>query len=145
MKKFMPAAAAMLMALTGCGTTQQSLKDAELVPPARRLAFSGQATGGAGTLVVARDKGFPSGKCFTAFYINNVLAARFAVGEAAAFVVPAGEVTLRYAADPEGRGLCTGESGSTVIRETVLRPGEQKQFRLMISGEGVFDIQRAAP
>ena len=57
----------------------------------------------------------------------------------------AGELKLRLRAgrDPGGKGLCGMRQGERTQRETRLKPGELKYFRLSIDANGKPDIQRS--
>ena len=57
----------------------------------------------------------------------------------------AGELKLRLCAgrDPEGKGLCGIRQGEWTQRETTLKPGDLRYFRLSIDANGKPDIQRS--
>lgn len=134
-----------LLTLAGCATTPVSPSSALPAPAERLLAFQEAAPSPSGTLVVTRDKGFGGGGCYYSFYINDVLAARLATSETAKFNVAAGELVLRSGRDPQGRALCGTLQDEWTQRETILRDGETKYFRLSIDANGKTDIQRADP
>jgi hypothetical protein len=62
--------------------------------------------------------------------------------EVAKFCLEPGEVLLRVGRDPQGKGLCAIGQNQWIQRETVLKPGEQKTFRMTTGHFGVFDIIR---
>ncbi len=135
---------ALLLALLlgGCATTPVPISKAKQAPPDRVLAF--QISGGdkTATVTVIRDEGYTGSACYFAVYINQVLAARLDVAEFAQFYVEPGEILLRAGGDPQGIGLCAFASDMWTQRETFLKPGEQKSFRLSFDTSGKFDIQR---
>jgi hypothetical protein len=55
---------------------------------------------------------------------------------------PKCELVLR--SDFGGRGLC-GLNADSTQRETILRPGETKHFRLSVEANGNPEVQRAPP
>lgn len=136
-------AAALVCALLagGCATTQLPPADAGAVP-ADRLLLKPAASADA-TIVVVRDSGFLGKGCMFGLYVNRQLAARFEAGEKATFKVPAGEVLLSVGRDPMGQALCSpGVDPTLVTRETMLKPGETKHFRLALT-QGGPDIMRS--
>lgn len=142
MRKIIPLAAAILLA--GCATTPIPASSAKAVTADRLIAYQEPTSATDATLVVTRDVGHIGSYCYSGFTINGKLAARFAVGETARFHVPSGELLLRTGTDPEGRGACNiGKDSHWTQRETFLRPGETKSFRLSLSADGVPDVQRA--
>lgn len=135
-------AVATLSALAGCATRPTDLSRAVPVPAERVLYTAPQSATNTAKLVVARDDGFIGGGCFTAFFLNGQLAARFDLGEVATFTVPAGEALLGAGRDPQGKGLCAFDRDNKRQRETILRPGETKSFRLSMDADGEMDISR---
>jgi len=131
--------------LFGCATTPMSASQATPVASDRVLAFQESSSAASGTLIVTRDQGFLGGGCYYGFFINDILAARFDVAETAKFQVQPGELVLRSGRDPEGRALCGAGQQEWTQRETILRDGETKYFRLSIDANGKTDIQRADP
>lgn len=131
-------------ALAGCASvsTPTARGDAVKAPAERVLAFQDRNVPNAGTIVVTRDSGLVSGACYYAVAINGVLAARLDVAETVTFHVSAGEVLMRSSFDPLGKGLCTPLNMISTQRETVLKQGEVKSFRLVVDINGNSDIQR---
>ena len=137
--------AVMATVLAGCATTPVPPATAKQAPPERVLAFQARLTGPEGTLVVIRDAGFIGGGCYYAVSINGTTAARLDVGERSSFFVTPGEVLLRAGRDPHGKALCSLGQDDWTQRETVVKDGETKYFRLSIDANGKTDIQRAEP
>ena len=131
--------------LVGCATTPVSPSVAKRVPGERVLAFQEETQERTATVVVTRDKGFVASACYYSFLLNGTHAARFDVGETARFRVAPGEILLRAGRDLMGQGLCGLGKDHWTQRETVLRPGETKWFRLSIDANGEADVQRADP
>lgn len=133
---------ALLFLISGCATTPMPLEDAKQIPAERVLAFQTSDDMKTATLTVIRDKGFVGSGCYTALWINQILAARLGTKEVAKFFVEPGELLLRAGRDPQGKGLCAIGQDWWVQRETILRLGEQKSFRLTIGVDGEYDIIR---
>lgn len=129
--------------ITGCATTPVPASQATVVPNDRLVAFQERTTTTSSTLIVTRDEGLIGSGCFYSFLIDGVVAARFATSETARFYVAPGEHRLRVGRDLEGRGLCGTDRDAWTQRETLLRAGEQKSFRLSIDANGATDIQRS--
>jgi hypothetical protein len=143
MKKILLAAALASLFLAGCATTPVPASEAKPADQSRVLAYQ-EDSESAGTLTIVRDSGFlTAGGCYYAVFINQVLAARLDTGEKASFKVPAGDVTLKASRDPQGKGLCSLDQSTWMQRETSLKPGERKAFRLYIDGAGRPDLARA--
>jgi hypothetical protein len=134
-----------MLALSGCATTPVSPATASRVPAERLFAFQDASPSSSATIVLTRDSGFLGSGCFASLTINGVHAARFDVGETARFHVPPGEVLLRNGVDQAGRGLCGVGKDHWTQRETVVRAGETKYFRLSLDASGKPDVQRSDP
>jgi hypothetical protein len=131
-------------ALAGCVTNQTqevSVMMSVPTPDDRVMAFKSPADGPA-TLTVIRDRGFIGGGCYLAFYVNKTLAARMDPGERVDLAVPAGELLLGVSRDKQGRGLCS-LGGHLIQRETVMKAGERKVFRISTNGDGNYDVFRS--
>lgn len=141
MKKYIPLA--FLLLLNGCASTPVPLNEATQVSADRVIAFQSPDPARSATLTVVRDGGFaPGGGCFRALWVNQVLAARLDTSEVAKFYVEPGELLLRVGRDPQGRGLCAPRQDHWVQRETILKPGEHKAFRITTGDSGQYDIIR---
>ncbi|OUL97895.1 hypothetical protein [Paraburkholderia hospita] len=128
--------------VAGCASEPIPATTAKEAPTSRLLAFQEKSAPNDGKLVVTRDIGFGGSGCFYAVAINGTLAARLDVGETSRFSISPGEVLLRVGRDPQGKGLCAFGKSEWTQRETVLRPGETKFFRLSIDVNGKTDIER---
>jgi len=128
----------------GCASIPVPISEAKQVPPDRILAFQTPTSDKNAVLTMIRDQGMPGSGCYYAVSINGILAARLAPTEFARLYTEPGEILIRYGRDPQGKGLCGSFEGidNWTQRETFLKPGEQKSFRLTIDGEGKTDIQR---
>lgn len=133
------------LVLAGCNSVPVSLNNATHAPADRVLAFQTPPHGPSGTIVVTRDKGFNGSGCYYALSINGTLAARLAPSETATFYLSPGDLLLRSGRDPEGRGLCGTFKNERTERETILKDGEKKYFRLSIDSNGKTDIERTDP
>ncbi len=130
-------------ALSGCATTPTPPSNAAHVPADRLLAFQNKTPKATAVLIATRDQGFIGGGCFVSLTIDGVLAARIDPGETAKFYLQPGEKLLTVGRDALGAPLCSLGKDNFANRETILKPGEEKSFRLMTNTDGQFDIQRA--
>jgi len=128
-------------AFAGCSTTPTSIAEESGLPAERRLLSEGI---GDSAIIVVRDQGFMGAGCYFALYVNGQLAARMAPREMVQFRMPAGEALLGVGRDPQGQGLCSASlDGTLVQRETMLKAGETKRFRVALNASGAPDIMRA--
>ena len=131
-----------LLALSGCASTPVPLSEAIPAPADRVLAFQTPDPGKKAVLTVIRDSWvFGGGGCYYSFWINNQLAARMDNAEVARFYVEPGEIVMKMGRDPEGTLLCRTGQDLWVQRETTLKPGEEKVFRMIMRESS--DIIRA--
>ena len=138
------AVALAVLLVAGCATSPTPLAQAVEVPPARRFPFP-PAGAAAGTVTIVRDGGFTGSGCYLDLHVNRTRVARIAPGERIDVAVSAGEVLLRTGRDPDGSGLCAASSsGDWRQRETQIKPGERKVFRVMMGTSFEVDIVRAA-
>ena len=128
--------------IAGCTTVTKPVPQSDTVqaPTDRLYAYQNRRNSTDATLIITRDQGFG---CYSAFYINDQLAARLDNAETATFYVTPGEILMRYGRDPEGKGLCGSMQGHWSTQETTLDANETKRFRLTIIRGGEFKIQRA--
>jgi hypothetical protein len=129
----------------GCATTPIAPTVAKPAPHERIFAFQQKTPSTTSTLIVTRDEGFRESGCYCSLVINDTLAARLDVGETSRFFLDPGEIRLRVLRDSQGRGLCGGSQMYWTQRETNLRPGEIKYFRLLIDAKRSADIQPSEP
>ncbi len=131
-----------LAALTAGCSTVAVVPNAAMDVPAERLVRPSQT--GDARLTVVRDEGFLGKACYYALYVNRELTARMATSERVSLAVPSGEVLLGVGRDPQGAGLCSPVADTTrVQRETLLKPGEHKFYRLVIQRDGGVDLMRS--
>jgi hypothetical protein len=130
--------------VSGCATTPVARGLARPVAADRLLAFNETPATPFGTLVVTRDKGFAGAACYVGLTIDGVFSACLDTAETAVFRVPAGDVLLRTEFDLRGKGPCRRENhGPATQRESSIRAGEIKRFRISIEATGTTDIRRA--
>lgn len=131
--------------IVGCATTPIAPTVAKPAPNERIFAFQQKTPSTTSTLIVTRDEGFRESGCYCSLVINDTLAARLDVGETSRFFLDPGEIRLRVLRDSQGKGLCGGSQMYWTQRETNLRPGEIKYFRLLIDAKRSADIQPSEP
>jgi hypothetical protein len=129
--------------LGGCATTPVAVKDAKPISADRLLAYQTGSADKTATLTVIRDEGSIGSACYYGFWINKQLAARVDVAEVAKFYVEPGELLLRIGRDPQGNGLCGVDLENWTQRETIMKAGMNKTFRMTIDANGKLDLMRA--
>jgi hypothetical protein len=143
MRTHMIAGAIVAATLAACATSPVPPAQAADVPADRRVSMP-PADGPAGAVLVVRDGGFLGSGCYMDLHVNRVRVARMGPGERIEVPVPAGEVLLRVGRDPAGTGLCAAHSeGQWKQRETAVKAGERKTFRLLMDSSMEVDIVRA--
>lgn len=130
-------------ALLGCATTPVTVANSRLVEPDRVLGFNIQTEVRSAHIVVIRDDGFIGSGCYYAIHINGELAARLAPTERVDFYVAPGEILFRVGRDPLGRGLCAVGKDNWTQRETTVKAGETKFYRMTLDANGKCDIFRS--
>lgn len=131
--------------LLGCATTPESTINTKPVPKERLLAYQTETEETTAKITITRDKGNMGSGCYYALAINGDLAARLDPSERAIFFLKPGETLLRVGRDPMGKGLCSIGKDDWTQRETQLKPGDIKYFRISIDVNGKTDIQRSEP
>lgn len=129
--------------LVGCATSPPPQGEIIPAPKDRVYAFQSEIKGRSGVIIVTRDQGSTGSACFSALWIDSILAVRLDTAERVKFMVPVGEHVLKAGRDPEGRGFCAFDLDASSSRETSIREGETKYFRFLIRADGIPDIQRA--
>ena len=129
-----------LAALTGCATAPVPASQAKQAPQ-DRVYLAKQSIADAGRISFVRDAGGFGSACFLGVRLNKQLAARLDTSEIVTFDVAPGEVLVGAGRDPQGSVLC-GASGEWVQRETTIKPGEHKTFRVAVSATGTVDVSR---
>jgi hypothetical protein len=132
-----------VMALVGCATTPVDTAVAKSATSERLLAFQQKTPNTTATLIVTRDDAFAGSGCYCALYINGIFSARLGVRETSRFHLEPGEIVLRVGSDPQGSGTCSFFQEGWIQRETILKPGQIKYFRIMTPDVGIVDIQRS--
>jgi hypothetical protein len=137
------AGALLAATIAACATSPTPPAQAVQVPSERRFPLP-PAAGPSGEVLIVRDSGFLGSGCFMDLHVNRVRVARMGPGERIEVPVPAGEVLLRVGRDPSGTGLCAAHSeGQWKQRETAVKQGERKTFRLLMDSSFEVDIVRA--
>jgi hypothetical protein len=135
--------AACLLLITGCATTATPPNEAKATPADRLLAFQGESADRPATITVIRDSGVKGSICYVLLSINGTPSARLDVSESATFHIAPGEILFRAGQDPQAKGLCASLGPDPFIqRESYIKAGESKNFRLMMDANGQLDIQR---
>lgn len=86
-------------------------------------------------LMVGRDNSAPNA-CDVNLFINGRLAAELAPDKTVTLSVPSGEVGLSASLSSAGYCAESGIPGTT--QSAILKPGETRQYRIVVEGDGVF-------
>ena len=135
MHKIIPAAA-ILLALAGCSTSQVSLGQAKPVPADRVYAYK-MRVAGSGMITVVRDEGHTGSLCAIGLFIDGKIAARVETGEKVGLYVPAGQVVIGAAY--QGSGIC-GMGAERRERDITVSAGQDKIYRIATGADGVIDV-----
>ena len=130
--------------ITGCSTALVPLSEAVAVPFARIQAFQTQTDVTSATIIIIRDKGFVGSACRLSFYLDGVLAAQIGPRQTARFYVEPGDHLVRAEGGGGGAPGCGLNKNTGATRETTLKRGETKVFRISTDASGSIDVQRAA-
>ncbi|ATH82665.1 hypothetical protein L1F06_009065 [Ectopseudomonas hydrolytica] len=85
-------------------------------------------------LIFSRDSNAPNA-CDVELYVNQQVVATLGPGERTSLDLPSGELSLAVALSPSG--YCGGR-GPDAMQSILLRPGETRQFAIMVEPEQVF-------
>lgn len=85
-------------------------------------------------LIFSRDNNAPNA-CDVELYVNQQVVARLGPGEQTSLDLPSGELSIAAALSPDG--YCGGR-GPEVAQSVLLRPGETRQFAVVVEPEQVF-------
>ncbi|PRC93099.1 hypothetical protein [Solimicrobium silvestre] len=120
--------------LSACSTTQTLQSEAKQVKSENIYAYQMKSSVADAHIFVTRDSGIYGIACTTSLLINGKLVAKFEAGERAEFYLPSGEYILAHGV--ASKGLCRlGKDSGGHGRETFLRSGETKWFRLYLEGD----------
>ncbi|MBF6029686.1 hypothetical protein ICY20_18205 [Pseudomonas sp. P115] len=120
---------ASVLLLAGCASSPIPSSQADPVPSTRLFAYQASVQGES-FLVVTRDKGFAGSGCNGTVSIDGVRAAEVGTGETAKFRVTPGEHIVSVSTC--GSGLKE--------RETTIKPGATKKFRISIDSAMSLDL-----
>lgn len=123
--------------LVGCATSPVPSDQATLAPAARVISYQ-RAIEGGGKIIVTRDSGYAGGGCYATVFLNGKPAARLDTKEKVVFQVPSGEWVIGAGLD--GHGLC-GINEERLETELVVKPGQEKKFRVFTSGDGSVGVK----
>ncbi|QTN45245.1 hypothetical protein H7683_20050 [Ectopseudomonas mendocina] len=85
-------------------------------------------------LIFSRDNNAPNA-CDVELYVNRQVVARLGPSEQTSLDLPSGELSIAVALSPDG--YCGGR-GPEVAQSVLLRPGETRQFAVVVEPEQVF-------
>ncbi|MDF2073414.1 hypothetical protein [Ectopseudomonas mendocina] len=85
-------------------------------------------------LIFSRDNNAPNA-CDVELYVNQQVVARLGPSEQTSLDLPSGELSIAVALSPDG--YCGGR-GPEVAQSVLLRPGETRQFAVVVEPEQVF-------
>ncbi|MDU9407540.1 MULTISPECIES: hypothetical protein [Pseudomonas] len=85
-------------------------------------------------LIFSRDNNAPNA-CDVELYVNQQVVAKLGPGDHTSLDLPSGELSVAVAMSPDG--YCGGR-GPDVAQSVILRPGETRNFAIMVEPEQVF-------
>ncbi|MCW1937462.1 hypothetical protein EGJ86_23575 [Pseudomonas sp. o96-267] len=85
-------------------------------------------------LIFSRDTNAPNA-CDVELYVNQQVVAKLGPGDHTSLDLPSGELSVAVAMSPDG--YCGGR-GPDVAQSVILRPGETRNFAIMVEPEQVF-------
>ena len=122
-----------LIALTICSLGAQA---GDALPTDVEKIPAGPVAEAPGRLMVSRDSNAPNA-CDVELYVNQQMVAKLGPGEHTSLDLPSGELSVAVALTPDG--YCGGGGGGPDIAQSVLlRPGETRQFAIMVEPQQVF-------
>ncbi|TRX75946.1 hypothetical protein [Pseudomonas mangiferae] len=86
-------------------------------------------------LMIGRDSSAPNA-CDVTLFINGQLAAELAPDQSVTLNVPSGEVGV--SASLSSAGYCAESNTPGAVQSAILKPGETRQYRVMVDTSGVF-------
>jgi hypothetical protein len=120
-----------LIALTICSLGAQA---GDALPTDVEKIPAGPVAEAPGRLMVSRDSNAPNA-CDIELYVNQQMVAKLGPGEHTSLDLPSGELSVAVALSPDG--YCGGR-GPDVAQSVLLRPGETRQFAIMVEPQQVF-------
>lgn len=136
MRKLLLAFAATAL-LSGCASSPVPLSEAKYAPVDRVFLFQSPIVEGA-QITIIRDGGSIGMACLVGAYIDGKLVANLEMKEKATFYVKPGEIMIGAAHD--GKGLCYSGKGIQE-RETIVKAGQHKVFRIYTGADAELDIK----
>lgn len=85
-------------------------------------------------LIFSRDNNAPNA-CDVELYVNLQVMAKLGPGEHTSLDLPSGELSVAVAISPDG--YCGG-NGPEITQSILLRPGETREFAVVVEPEQVF-------
>lgn len=132
----------LVVGLVGCSTLPVSSQDRKELPQERQLAFQAKTDTNSAKIIVTRDAGAVGSACYYGFWVDGILAGRFAPKETAVFYIPEGERVLKSGRDPQGKGLCGLDKKVWNQIESVVDKNTVKSYRMTMDGAGFPMVQR---
>ncbi|MDH1341033.1 hypothetical protein [Ectopseudomonas oleovorans] len=106
----------------------------DIPPSATEPAPTNPVADAPARLIFSRDNNAPNA-CDVELYVNQQVVAKLGPSEQTSLDLPSGELGVAVAMSPDG--YCGGH-GSDVAQSVMLRPGETRQFAIMVEPEQVF-------
>lgn len=123
-----------VIALSACHSRAIPVREAKTAPQVRVFDYQQSADS---TLIVMRDQGVVGSGCDASVFINGKVVAKLEPGEMAKFHLNTGDWII--GASLESAGLCA-LNPVRQERETILKKGDTKVFRVSMGNSGVIDI-----
>lgn len=123
--------------IAGCATSPVPSSEARQAPASQLSAYQSKPSGSYGTLQVIRDSGHTGSLCSMAVFIDGKQAAKLDPGQKASFYLPPDSVSVGAAYT--GSGICS-MGADRVERESTIKDGAVKKYRVFTGGDGQIDI-----
>ncbi|SDP17889.1 hypothetical protein [Ectopseudomonas guguanensis] len=111
-----------------------SVQAGDELPRGVQLMPAAPAAEAPARLIFSRDSNAPNA-CDVELYVNQQVVAKLGPGERTSLDLPSGELSVAVALSPDG--YCAGR-GPEAAQSVLLRPGETRQFAIMVEPQQVF-------
>lgn len=129
---------ALMIGTIGCATTPTDPAQAIPVKADHLYSHQTKSSESDAMITVIRDSGMEAGACRMGFYINGELVGDFSTAEIARFYIKADEYRVGVGGSKVHSVFCVLDQPRE--RETTLKPGQAKRFRISVDANGTADV-----